>query len=81
MLNVVNDQGLKRPQTASQLACATAHVARLRTHSMEVGRSYVYRHLCVVHQGINFHFALYAFKLPNTEHGSNCEFIAWHSGS
>ena len=37
--------------------------------------------LCVVHQGINFHFALHAFKLPNTDHGSSCEFEAWHSGS
>ena len=81
MWNVFNDQGLKHPQTASQLASATAHVARLCTHSMEVGRSYVYGDLCIVHQGINFHFALHAFKLPNTEHCSNCEFIAWHSGS
>ena len=36
--------------------------------------------LSIVHQGINFHFALYVFKFPNTEHSSSYKSVACHSG-
>ena len=51
-----------------------AHVA---PNSLYV-RSFLRVHINIVHQSINFHFAMYVFRMPNIMHSSSCDIVARH---